>query len=504
LEYITEEQYKQLCRACDGLLSVESSNYVRQAIRWLHLVRPHPTFLKNYVDIFRENPKKIVWTWIRNSLAVFCVLRKTIGKHKKSNLPQGPLGSCDILFISHLINKSTLTSKEDFYFGSSPFDLSRIGYKVLIGLINHTEADLKISGSCCGKKEVPYIIFEKALSFQEEWLLFWKVLREGLRIQFQKKAHQSSFDSRVAARAAAEAISTGTIFNLRVREQIKALVAQTRPRAVITTYEGHPWERFVFYAAREVLPAVRCIAYQHSAIFKLQHAYQRSLAPSFNPDFIFTAGTASAAIFREDQKFKDKHISVFGSPRHSLRHSVPRRSLNPEKKKICLVLPEGIPSECLMLFKFSLECLHVMPEIRFIWRLHPSVNYTELTREIPNLNDLPVRITLSNKTLDADIQQSHWALYRGSTAIVQAAIAGISPIYLSRPREITIDPLHAISSIRLQVSTPEDFKDLVSRPDAGNHSIQEVQNYCEKLFTPLDISCLINAISLGQYQEEDS
>jgi hypothetical protein len=139
--------------------------------------------------------------------------------------------------------------------------------------------------------------------------------------------------------------------------------------------------------------------------------------------------------------------------------------------------------------------LDIIPEIRFIWRLHPSVNYSELTQEIPNLSDLPARVTLSNKTLNDDIQTSCWALYRGSTAISQAVMAGVNPIYLSRPGELTIDPLHEISPMRLQVSSPEDFRNLVTRPDAGEYSIQEVQDYCEKLFTPLNVSCLISTIS---------
>jgi hypothetical protein len=41
---------------------------------------------------------------------------------------------------------------------------------------------------------------------------------------------------------------------------------------LVTTYEGHSWERLCFALAKEAKPLVKCIAYQHAPIFKYQHA----------------------------------------------------------------------------------------------------------------------------------------------------------------------------------------------------------------------------------------
>ena len=43
-------------------------------------------------------------------------------------------------------------------------------------------------------------------------------------------------------------------------------------------------------------------------------------------------------------------------------------------EKTCLVLPEGIDSECKILLKFVLDCISKNLSIKFIIRFHPLTN----------------------------------------------------------------------------------------------------------------------------------
>jgi len=75
----------------------------------------------------------------------------------------------------------------------------------------------------------------------------------------QKAARSDDRRTRIVLREAARhAVSSPTIANLRLHDQIRHLCTYVRPRVVLTLYEGHAWERCVWHAARQVDPTVLC------------------------------------------------------------------------------------------------------------------------------------------------------------------------------------------------------------------------------------------------------
>ena len=188
-------------------------------------------------------------------------------------------------------------------------------------------------------------------------------------------------------------------------------------------------------------------------------------------------------------------IETLGSNRSFKRLPAREWSTGVFEKCPCLVLPEGIVSECNLLFGFSLECARAMPSMVFIWRLHPNMNFDVLTKQNAMFRDLPPNIILSTDTLAVDIARSCWALYRASTAIVQAAVSGLRPVYLHRAGELPIDTLYEIAELHDQVVTPSDFKRLVEQAGETVVKIEKLQDYCEKIFTPMDVGKLVACIS---------
>jgi hypothetical protein len=281
-------------------------------------------------------------------------------------------------------------------------------------------------------------------------------------------------------------------------EQIGALVAKLSPSTVITTHEGHAWERVAFAAARRARPGVRCIGYQHAALFKLQHAVRRNLHGDYNPDRILAAGKVGAAQLERAPRLEGMPIAVLGSSRVSTANKEDSRAERAGKSATCVVLPEGLPTECHLLFEFSLECARACPEIRFVWRLHPIVSFEALLAQNPKLRARPPNVELSTRAFVDDLAGAGWALYRGSTAVIQAVVEHVRPIYMQIPGEMTVDPLFELDGFRERVATVADFRGVVAavrEPLHNDGAAEAARAYCAAMYVPFDVAALLEAIS---------
>ncbi|MBT6746355.1 MAG: hypothetical protein HOB26_07360, partial [Flavobacteriales bacterium] len=143
----------------------------------------------------------------------------------------------------------------------------------------------------------------------------------------------------------------------------------------------------------------------------------------------------------------------------------------------------------------SILCARTNPEVKFIWRLHPIVTFESLKAQNPKLRNHPGNIILSKATLEEDFSRSHWALYRGTTAIVQAVAAGLRPIYLQSPGELTIDPLYELDILRVSVNSVSEFnRAILSNIEISNVQLgsdfEQARKYCETFFTALNVGKL--------------
>lgn len=490
---VTENDYKALCEACDKLLLASDATVERIAIPWLNVIRPHPFFLKQYDSIFKPNHEHVSKV-ILGVRYIVINLRNLFSSALRNRRPQisNFISSkhCDILFISHLVNVSQVKKEDDNYFGDVPMKLVELGVDVVVGLLNHT-GDKKVAmDDRWLDLKAPRVVFDSVIGVSQEWGLLKRVFREALRLNARMTRRASDLDRRVTSRAMIEAFSDGTLFALRTGAQVKNLVKRTRASVIIITAEGHSWERVVIHAAREASPNIICIAYQHSVLFRFQHSLQRSISSTFNPDRIFASGIASKRILGESMRLNDEQILTFGSNRCFALES---RSADPKKSNengICLVLPEGIVSECRLLFGCALCCARATPSLKFIFRLHPCHSNRDLIRTLPELKNIPDNISFSSHTLLEDIRAADWALYRGSTAIVQAVVGGVLPIYLKQADEITIDPLHELAALRVEVSGQEELRNFLLKKEGFSIHNDQLREYSKEIFTPFDLSAL--------------
>lgn len=510
---MNEKQYLELCETCDRVLLAPDSKMERVAIPWLHVIREHPVFLKNYNDIFESKTWfadfKFKWLKIIRNFAslLLLLIRTSIKKgqfwHDSEELTQ----NIDFLFISHLLNASLAGKEEDFYFGKVPGELVSQGHNVLIALINHSGhsgSDLVIKWN---KSFVPRVILSGFLGISQEITSLRQLIKESGKLKKHSKTESSKLDRKVLMRASMEALSNSSQTSLRINKQIGALVARLKPKVIIVTHEGHAWERVAFAAARIANPGIICVGYQHAAIFRLQHAISRSLNNEFNPDIILSSGLVGKAQLECATNLRNIPVSILGSNRgfistksnytHLLLDLKPDHSKSPA----CLVIPEGDFGECNLLFEFSIECARICPQINFIWRLHPLITFKTLILRNSKLRFLPSNIILSKETIEEDISHCSWALYRGTTAIIKGVGAGLKPIYLQVANEMTIDPLYELEIWKTIVRTIEDFKKIIVKDiEKGQHKsksdLADAQKYCESFYLPFDSSRLVKLLPI--------
>jgi len=499
---INSERYKLLCKACDDVLLDSSSTPECVSISWLHVIREHPILLKPYQGIFSSNSftrtckecllniiKLVLWF---KSITISLLTIKFDSKYKFQQEYQ-----VDYLFVSHLLNNSEYDSGNDFYYSDTFSRLLDANKNSFVALINHTNVERYGNRDAFGDGMTPHFILLKKLKLKDEFSILCRLIKESIRLR-RLSINKTGLSKNVLLKASNEALSQSSANNFRIAIQIQSLVNKIRPKFIVVTHEGYAWERLSFTMARSACPDIRCIAYQHASLFRLQHAIFRSLAKGYNPDIILTAGTVTKKRLESFLDLNKIDICLLGSPRSLVDFRPSNKCIDNSDQIKCLVLPEGADSECHLLFDFSLRCAILLPDVKFIWRLHPLISYRGLSRKNNKLQRLPENIILSNSSIEEDIMRSQFSIYRGSTAIITALSSGIRPIYLSLRNEMTIDLLFELDNKwRKIVTTSEEVQKLIVGSDISSSGhLREDKNiairYAKSLFTPMNHQALLD------------
>lgn len=503
---LNKNQYLDLGFTSDLLLSPDSPPE-RIAVAWLHIIREHPELLTKYSFLYEPEPS--LRSFVQQTAREIRYAAGHVRRWISGVFSEGVLWyttepfpkSTDVLFLSHLLNRSHIGENQDFYFGSVPVELAQTGVSSAIALINHTNNLPSQLATLYSRTTSPRIVLSNSLSIADEIGFSRQAAREQKTLRNLVVQLPTGLLRSVATRAATEVLSSATIANLRIYLQISSLVRTLKPRALVVTYEGHAYERVAFHAARSAIPNIICIGYQHAAIFQFQHAIRRLLAPKYNPDHILTAGVVAQHQLQNSQTLAGIPITVLGSPRSTETITPTSDETSPlahetaSERPACVVVPEGIVSECNTLFAFAQECALALPHINFIWRLHPIISFKSLFKRNRRLNKRPPNVELSDKSLEEDITRCRWALYRGTTAVVQAVMGGLTPIYLQIRDEMTIDPLYEIGKGKFVVQTSAEFVAVVgtfAETSSNTHHQEraELVDYCSKFYVPMDFRVL--------------
>jgi len=480
---ITRSEYSLISTISDEILQASNSMSQIVAINDLHITRvssnksSFPEFgykEKRYFNFFLRAFKNILFFGSSFISSLIFNRSKATILYDDSKI--------DFLFISHYTARIKSKKYEDSYFGDTIKKLQANGQKCFVAYINHT------------KNSSPFIlegnISSTVLKNHTSFFNLIKIYRSlWLALAFLNNLDSTSEVNRALLNAKINAFSPSTIRNLIFADQIGGLVKQLSPKIIITTYEGHAWERLAFYYARKAYSDVKCVAYQHAPIFKYQHAIRRGIGNGYDPDIILTSGFISAKQLKKHKKLKNSKIFTLGSGRYLDPHIEAKGDGD-----ICLVAPEGTIYECNILFSFALRCANENKNIKFIFRFPPMINMNLLKKHNKVFLNLPSNVSISDRSLSKDIYRSSMVLYRGSSVVIQCVVFGLKPIYLKVYGELTIDPLYEVKDGRVTISNTNEFYDAVVLK--FDTSVKEkLVEYCSNMYTQLNISVLEKILS---------
>lgn len=496
-----EEDYRQICNACDALLNSPTATPERMAIAWLHVLNEHPVTLKKYAPVLirRSSLVRIIKLFAWNAHQLISAIVRPCKFNVEKYLPQ----KTDIVLVSHFLNPLQMGDDEDFYFGRLAESLSDAGKSCLYVNFNHTKTSSVGANESWSKSRVPRVLLPEYLNFKDEIIIRWRLFQEFKRLRLEFKSHKySAFEKRVIGIAAEKVFSPDTIATYRFYCVLKKVIEKSVPSAILVTYEGHAWERLAFSAARDAAKHIRCIGYQHAVIFPNQHSIKLNLAPKFNPEYLITAGEITLGQLSPLPSLEAVKILCIGT--HRSEECIP--SLGDKiaalTEHICLVIPDGTVEECITIFDTVFKSALLAPDILFLIRMHPVLPISEVAKRDGRLRALPPNVSISKKSITEDFEISRWALYRGTGASIRAVVAGIRPFYLGTKDEMPIDPLFKLSKWKRVVLSPEEFvehmrKDMLSTADDMEQEFHDAREFCRRYFTPVD-TVKFQQVILGQ------
>lgn len=439
------QNYKNICKYSDKVLLSKKSNYVTHAISRLHILKEHPEVVRQYSDVSIINfIKNNFFTKSMTFFLNFFLEKKNF--YKKQD--RKTFDKIDYLIISPLINSKFLNLKEDFYFGTIEENLKK-KFKIAIVLRNFTNIRSKKLFNNLNKKN--RIILSSRSDIFSEFNFLFLLLREYIYFKFNFKyfRHFSLLDF------------ASIISNLRLAKQIIEVIKITNPRIVLFTFEGHAWERVLNKAIKNYCNKILTAGYQFTVITRHQHSLFRPLKSGYNPDYIFTTGEITKKKFIGKYNKKVTAVEIIGS----------NKVLKVNKKKYfqnsILIVPEAFESETKKMLQFSIDSARIFPSKEFIFRMHPMFSkFSTFSKTI-----LPKNLIISQQSLNKDLEESRFLIFRGSAVVFQACMNDILPIYLKFKDELNFNPMFEVFPSILNIKASSDLKKIFTNKKLDAHKL---------------------------------
>lgn len=489
---LTQKQFEYIVEQCDAILDKHVSDFYIVGNAWLNVLHSHPSIQARYVHVFHKRSLGGLFVALVKGAGVLFLdlFLSLIGIFKKAgykNLPE----QTEILFISHLLNTTTPKDAPDFYFQELPGHLQKQHYQTAIGLMNHVPGFTGwITDETETGKPVKFLLPQR-LDFASEFLLIGKSLKTAFFFFKDYLKEKDSLKRSFLLELSGNALSSHTLRAYRLYETVSYIAKHTNIKVVALTWEGHSWEKMICRATKTAGRKIAAIGYQHTILFPSSHALKKSVGKSFDPDIVLTVGSVTRDILAASPDMKDVIIEAYGSPRLKAEHVY---VVNEQIQNACLVAPEGLVNECIILFTFAVETAKLMPETDFVFRTHPSISFTDLQAKDSRLQDLPSNIVISSyKDIGDDFRRCSWLLYRNSSVSFFAILAGLRPIYLRVENEISNDVLFELNSWRKHVNNSKEMiaiveKDMSLTNEERNSERADAYNFSKEYMMPYNIS----------------
>lgn len=238
-----------------------------------------------------------------------------------------------------------------------------------------------------------------------------------------------------------------------------------RPRAFVSLYEGHGWEKCAWWGAKVADPSCKTVGYQHTVIFPQTISLRRPNVggrAGLTPDIVLCLGDSTRRMIEAGHRPGRSQVITFGSFRRMVLDDVER--LPRPQQRTVLVLPEGYLDQEEFLFGTAMRVAAVLPDHHFIFRCHPFLPFRHVRpllekppEEFPN-----IEISDGESVVD-DFARSSVVLYRGSSSALYAVLYGLKPIYLHDGQPHEVDALFELNGWRERATSIRGLTEILRR-----------------------------------------
>jgi len=304
----------------------------------------------------------------------------------------------------------------------------------------------------------------------------------------------------VLRRAIAHECLTGRPIKARQLSSFPRLLRKmgASPKAVVTTYENHSWEKVFTAAVRANLPAAKVIGHNHALVSSFYVSMNPSpgeIAADSIPDCIAALGNYTAEGLAA-RGFPRNRLAVVGGLRYEDFFERAKRIPSPPdsgtRNVLCCVgvdLDEGTE-----LVRKGAEAIFGVEGLSLIVNFHPmsGPEYREALKrnlrvsntkgfEAIRFDDRPVRDLLG---------EAHAVLYVDSNAALEAAAAGRQIIYVVRETGIEFDKMPP--GLARHCRTPTEIRNALL--SARCTSPDEAQKILAHAIAPVDAAMILKIV----------
>lgn len=473
------KKFQKLKKICNYFNSFDQ--FLIKCNNLTNLINEHPHHLNKVCFFLKRSPVKTILNYFFYQIPkifykiIFCDDLKfnNIKKNKK------------IIIFSHLTDEKIIKQKKDHIFGDIfSKKKSEVAYVYLNSAITHKKKINPIylnkfpNDICVMNMDVNFFQILKYFFFLINFFFSFKINKDFLRNNNLLNAYYI---------IKYNIISFDGLRMFAFRDRIKKILLNTNPKFVMTTFEGHGYEKIIFLASYEISPKIKRLGYQSSIISKYQNSIFINHDKKYMPDCILASGKNSYD--RLKKKFNKIKVILVGSVRNINSKTIIRPK-KIKKKNICLVAPEGLSVSEYKLFKFCYIYSKKFSNVEFIYRFHPETNIKSFFVKFPEFSDYKkLSIKLSNSNLFSDLKKSNLILYIQSTSVIAAVKLGLIALHLKSNDSLNLDILHEFkNSFKQDIYNIQGLNHFLNKnknqKKTSDREFKILRDYCANIYTP--------------------
>jgi hypothetical protein len=352
-----------------------------------------------------------------------------------------------------------LDTSDDFFYGKLPLLLQERGVSCLL-LYNDwwDQKGTEFIRALLTRKHVRSVPERMLVPFWAPLVTAWKQILASISLCRLARLSTDKKFAVICREACLSCVGLQTMWDTLNFYSAREAVKTWHAKAFVVAYEGQASDKPYWHGVKAANKDCVTVGYQHTAIHPHSLALtwpNRGSWELASPDVVLCLGQVTRDMMKPGHEPLGTKLVVFGSFRRALSRSLQRPPKS--ERHTVLVIPEGRESE--MLFNFAMRAAPLLPDHRFVFRCHPARPFSRVRPRLEGTPEELPNIDISDRqSLVDDCARSSVVLYRASSAVMVALLAGLKPIYLHDNQRPDVDPLFELTSWCECVSSPSQME----------------------------------------------